>query len=109
MNDITYRESVSLNQPNLSLKEALTLGSMGLTGEAGEVSEMIKKNVFYDKPIDKTKMVEEMGDLLWYFTHLLITFDLSMKEVEQANMDKLSKRFPNGFSKTDAIEQKDKK
>lgn len=73
--------------------------TMGLTGEVGEVSEIIKKHVFYSKSLDMTHLKEEMGDVLFYFVWLLDEMGLTLEEVMNYNIDKLSKRYPNEFNK----------
>ena len=105
-----YREEfLNRLEPSLTKEKRLILGAMGICGESGEVSEHIKKFVFYDKQIPSEKIIEELGDIRWYFELLLDTFNLTMEEVEQQNIEKLKKRYPNGFNKEDAISQKDKK
>lgn len=73
--------------------------TMGLTGEVGEVSEIIKKHIFYSKSLDMTHLKEEMGDVLFYFVWLLDEVGLTLEEVMDYNIDKLSKRYPNEFNK----------
>jgi len=73
--------------------------TMGMTGEAGEVSEIIKKHIFYHKPLDIHHLKEEMGDVLFYFVWLLDEVGLTLEEVMDYNIDKLSKRYPDEFNK----------
>lgn len=69
----------------------------GLAGEAGEVSELIKKGIFHQQGIDTQKMKKELGDVLWYVAALCKNFDIPMEEVMQHNIDKLKARFPEGW------------
>jgi NTP pyrophosphatase (non-canonical NTP hydrolase) len=87
--------------------EAATMGAMGLAGEAGEVCDLIKKQVFHAKPVDREKLLNELGDVRFYFEYLLINFGFTMEEVEEANMNKLNRRYPNGFSPEAAAARKD--
>lgn len=80
----------------------------GLSGEANEVLDHVKKVWVYNKPIDRENMIEELGDSFYYFTGLLILLGIELKDVIEANMVKLAKRYPNGYSDQAAIERKDK-
>lgn len=71
---------------------------LGLTGEAGEVADIIKKHLAGAKEIDLNHLKEELGDVLWYLAEACDCFGFSMQEVAQANIEKLAKRHPNGFS-----------
>lgn len=83
--------------------------ALGIAGEAGEVVDVIKKTMMYGKDLDKEHVKEECGDMLWYMSNLLHEVGSSFEEVMQMNVDKLAKRYPNGFTEKDAIERKDKK
>ena len=76
--------------------------AIGLAGEAGEVAEHIKKGVFHQHGIDREKLAKELGDVLWYAAALCTKSGLDMGEVMQANVDKLRKRYPNGYSSEDS-------
>lgn len=70
---------------------------MGLAGEAGETCDYLKKVVFHNHSLDKDKLLEELGDCLWYIATLATTANLSLSEVAAANIAKLRNRYPNGF------------
>ena len=53
-------------------------------------------------------MIEEVGDILWYIANLCNVNKITMKECMDANVEKLRKRYPNGFSIKDALERVDK-
>ena len=72
-------------------------GAMGLCGEAGEVIDLIKKWVFQGHELYQDDVVEELGDVLWYVAILCEGIGATMEEVMQKNIDKLKKRYPNGF------------
>jgi NTP pyrophosphatase (non-canonical NTP hydrolase) len=75
----------------------LILG-LGLTGEAGEVAELLKKGLGHDHGIDREKLKKELGDVLWYVAVLAWYNDTTLAEVMQQNIDKLLARYPRGFT-----------
>lgn len=75
-------------------RDAKFLAALGLNGEAGEVSEIIKKHLLHGDDLDKDHLIEELGDVLWYFFHALNTFDISFEEVAELNIRKLCVRHP---------------
>ena len=81
----------------------------GIGGEAGEIEDVIKKHVIYQKPLDVENVKEELGDLLFYMSNLMQSVGLSFKDVLQHNIDKLSIRYSSGkYSNTQAQERADK-
>lgn len=70
----------------------------GLTGEAGEVSDHIKKAIFHGQGIDPEHLKRELGDVLWYIAAFCHTMDFTLEEIMETNIEKLKKRFPDGFS-----------
>ena len=84
--------------PNLELNQALTIGGLGIAGEAGEVADHIKKIVFHHHDLDKTKLADEMGDVLWYIALLCNALDITIGEVMAGNIEKLKARYPDGWS-----------
>lgn len=91
------------NPENLTLMHA----ALGLAGETGEAVDLIKKSLMYGKPLDHDKMKKECGDILWYMAILLYEIDSSFEEIMRMNIEKLEKRYPNGFTEQDAIARKD--
>jgi NTP pyrophosphatase (non-canonical NTP hydrolase) len=71
--------------------------AIGLSGEAGEVADLVKKGVFHQKGLDADKLKKELGDVLWYLAALCTQFNWTMEEVMQLNIDKLKARFPEGY------------
>lgn len=77
--------------------------ALGCTGEAGEVSDIVKKFVFHGHELNKEELRKELGDTLWYIALIAKTAGFTLDEVAAANIEKLSKRYKNGFSKEDSI------
>lgn len=69
----------------------------GLTSEAGEVSGLLQKE-YQGHVIDPEHMKKELGDCLWMIAEACTAMGFNMADVAQGNIDKLRKRFPEGFS-----------
>jgi len=65
----------------------------GISSEAGELLDAIKKVVAYNKPADRVNIVEELGDLEFYMAGLRQAFDITREETLEANIAKLGKRY----------------
>lgn len=72
-------------------------GILGLTGEAGEVADLVKKWIFHEKGIDLTHLQKELGDVMWYIAMICHTCGLDMDQVMEQNIGKLKVRYPEGF------------
>lgn len=72
-------------------------GCLGLTGEAGEVSDMIKKWIFHKKELDAEHLKKEIGDVMWYVAMICESMEFNLDEILQMNIDKLKARYPEGF------------
>jgi len=76
---------------------------MGLTTEAGEFVDTLKKRIFYGKRVDRINLVEELGDLFWYIAIACDALNVSFEYVMKTNIAKLQKRFPQKFTSEDAL------
>lgn len=76
---------------------------LGLTGEAGEVADHIKKYSFHKHELPKDEIEKELGDVLWYIANIANVLDLDLNVIAKKNIDKLQKRYPQGFSSSDSI------
>ena len=72
-------------------------GVLGLTGEAGEVSDLVKKGIFHEKGIDLEHLKKELGDCAWYLAMICDACGFTLDDVMQTNIDKLKARYPQGF------------
>lgn len=100
---MSYREEVLRTcNATLTREECLTNASLGLAGESGEVADLIKKHVFHKHPLDRDKLIKEIGDIRWYLELMSHLAGVSMEEVERINIEKLRKRYPSGFSPEDS-------
>ncbi len=76
----------------------LSYYGLGLAGEAGEVTEIIKKNSIGSKKIVVEDLKKELGDVLWYVSAIADYFDFDLNEVAQINIDKLKARHGEKWS-----------
>ena len=77
--------------------------ALGLVTEAGELADVFKKNLAYNKSIDWINVQEEIGDLLWYVSGLCNINGFYLEEILQNNIDKLRSRYPEKFDENKAI------
>ena len=88
-----------------SLRTRLLHASMGLCTEAGEFQSILKRSTFYYADLNKTELLEELGDILWYVALACDVMDVSLDEVMSKNIRKLRFRYPEVFSSLRAIKR----
>jgi NTP pyrophosphatase (non-canonical NTP hydrolase) len=79
--------------------ERMLTAAVGMSAEAGEFTEIVKKIVFQGKPVTQENLFHlkrELGDIMWYVSQACIGLDISIEEVIQMNFEKLSARYPEG-------------
>ena len=84
--------------PELSKKDVLINGVMGLCGESGEAIDIVKKHLHQGHELDREKLIKELGDIAWYLAETAAALDVSLEEVLERNIEKLRSRYPEGFS-----------
>lgn len=89
--------------------DGLLHAAIGMSGESGEVLDMIKKVWVYEKLIDPEKLIEELGDIIFYWQAMANLMGISAHEIKLKNMRKLNKRYPQGYSDQAAIDRVDVK
>ena len=72
--------------------------ALGIVGEAGEVADEIKKSTFQGHRWNPARVVEELGDVLWYVALMADLLNVPLEHVMQANIEKLERRYPDGFT-----------
>lgn len=82
--------------------------AVGISGEAGELLDAVKKHWAYGKPLDVKNVREELGDLMFYITAMMLVQNIALAEILQENADKLDKRYPAGYTDKAAGERADK-
>ena len=77
----------------------LITAAFGLTAEAGEFTEVVKKIILQGKPYNEDNifhMKRELGDICWYLAQACMALDTSFDEIMEMNVDKLKARYPGG-------------
>ena len=95
--------------PDLSKKDMLINSVMGLCGESGEAIDIVKKWYAHGHELDKEHFAKELGDICWYLAEAATAIDMDLEEIMTANIEKLKKRYPDGFSTADSIMRVDTK
>ena len=107
--EVTSNESVHYaalltRMNNLELEDdcnipPLITAAFGLTAEAGEITEVVKKIILQGKPYNEDNifhMKRELGDICWYIAQACMALDTSFDEIMEMNVDKLKARYPGG-------------
>ena len=97
MNFDEYQKSIEKfavypREPQLT---AIGYLALGLNGEAGEVAEQVKKAIRNDGQITderRAKILDEIGDVLWYISRIASEFNCSLGDVAEQNVAKLEER-----------------
>ena len=77
----------------------LLTAALGLSAEAGEFTEVVKKIILQGKPYNEDNvfhMKRELGDICWYLAQACMALDTSFDEIMEMNVDKLKARYPGG-------------
>ena len=88
-------------------KDKIINGCMGLNGEAGECIDILKKHMFQGHDLDALKLIDECSDVLWYVAELATGLGVSLDTVARHNIEKLRKRYPEGFDPDRSIHREE--
>ena len=84
--------------PALSPKDVLINAVMGLCGESGECIDIVKKWLAQGHELDREKLAKVLGDVAWYLAEAATALEIPLEQILEANIEKLKRRFPEGFS-----------
>jgi NTP pyrophosphatase (non-canonical NTP hydrolase) len=87
--------------------QRLVVSALGLAGEAGEFANLVKKMTAHGHPFDPDSLKDELGDVLWYLAEAATAVGLNFEDIASHNIDKLIKRYPEGFSEESSINRPD--
>lgn len=93
----TIRLALTMNINCDIIIAQLLNGVLGLTGEAGEVSDLVKRGIFHEKGIDLEHLKKELGDCAWYLAMICDACGFTLDDVMQTNINELMARYPEGF------------
>ncbi len=96
VNEYQVQAMTTLNGA-LSRKDVLINSVIGLCGESGEAIDIVKKWLAQGHDLDKAHLAKELGDIAWYLAEAATALDIPLEDIFQANLDKLKKRYPQGF------------
>lgn len=91
----------------LSSKDHLLNGLLGLSGEVGECCDIVKKSLYQDRRDFETKLLDELGDVLWYVAETASAIGYTMNEVAIFNIKKLESRYPDGFDSEKSLHREE--
>lgn len=91
----------------LAQKQQLVNGALGLSGESGEIADMVKKHLYQGHPLDVDHILKEAGDCAWYLALIATALKCPLETLLQMNIDKLKARYPDGFSTDRSIHRKE--
>ena len=97
------RLAMTTLNPALDKKDVLINSVMGLCGEAGEAIDIVKKWLAQGHDLDKEHLAKELGDIAWYLAEAATALDLSLDVILEGNIEKLKKRYPDGFKTKDSL------
>ena len=86
-----------------SMQNLILNGVMGLCGEAGECIDIVKKHIFQGHELDRQKLIDEASDCFWYLAAIASGLEISLEEIALHNVEKLRKRYPEGFNVTESL------
>ncbi|MCC3864089.1 nucleoside triphosphate pyrophosphohydrolase family protein [Terrisporobacter petrolearius] len=92
---------------DLNEKDMLINGVMGLCGESGEAIDIVKKHIAHNHKLDKDHLAKELGDVAWYLAETATALGYSLEDIFKMNIDKLKKRYPEGFDSEKSIHRRD--
>lgn len=101
------RRTSSTQGPEEASYDKLINGVMGLCGEAGECIDVVKKMMFQGHELNTDKLIEELGDVLWYCAELAGGLGVSLEDVALINVEKLKERYPDGFDAERSINREE--
>lgn len=101
----------TLNKDVFEQKDLILNASLGLSGEVGEVNDIIKKYMYHGHKLDddtKEKIILELGDVCWYVALMAWAIDKTkFEDVLNKNIAKLEKRYHGEFSTEKSINRKE--
>lgn len=102
-----YQTLAQRTSGTLTSMDRVLNGVMGLNGEAGECIDHVKKAMFQGHAMSADKLVDELGDVLWYIAQTATGLGIDMQEIAEHNIAKLRARYPKGFDSERSINREE--
>lgn len=80
---------------------------LGLSGEVGEVNDLLKKHMFQGHELNKDDLINELGDIAWYLAEAATALGVELEEILSKNIEKLKARYPDGFTVEGSVNRKE--
>ena len=104
-----YQEKAQrTSNKGLSLEGHFMNAMLGLAGEAGECCDLAKKHFYQDGREIHEKLLDELGDVLWYIAEAATALGLTMDDIANHNVQKLMNRYPEGFDSDRSLNREEK-
>ena len=94
--------------PELDKNQMLINSVMGLCGESGEAIDIVKKWYAHGHELDREHLKKELGDIAWYLAEAATALGLELGDILETNIDKLRKRYPEGFETEKSVNRNGK-
>lgn len=108
MNTSEYQMAVAKFQPRKNFKskdDMISHAVLGLNSKAGEIAGIFQKK-YQGHTIDTEHVMKEIGDALWFVSELCDALECTIEDVMKMNVEKLAKRYPEGFSEERSLNRK---
>jgi len=106
---IEYQQLAQRTSSQQLASSKIENGILGLCGESGECADLYKKYLYQDHGFSKTAVIAELGDVLWYCAELAAGLGVTLEDVAWANIEKLRKRYPDGFEVERSVNREEKR
>ena len=103
-----YQHRAMRTAKPMAFDDNLMHAALGLSGEAGEFADAVKKYLVYDRELDRDNALEEIGDVLWFCALACTTLGVDLGQVAQQNINKLKQRYPDKYADDLAFKRLDK-
>jgi NTP pyrophosphatase (non-canonical NTP hydrolase) len=111
METMSFEQYQELSQrtanKDMELSLRLAVAGLGITGEAGEVADIIKKHIGHGHPLNIDGLGKELGDVMWYLSEISYIIGYPLGLIAKDNIEKLKKRYPQGFSSERSINREE--
>lgn len=96
---INEYQNLAMRTSNSELSNEMQLlnGALGLVGESGEIADLVKKYMMQGHALNLEHVAKELGDVCWYIAETATAIGYDMETIMKMNIDKLKKRYPDGF------------